>query len=120
VKGGVGTLTPPFDILPSKGGSPGRVFELRSRFNDLRNFQLVPERVTFLPIRECAGSILLGEARWVPRPLIAGDPAEDVPTGFAAKNSNLQSQVTVYWDKLAMSLAEGDPNKGVVTSRCTN
>jgi len=47
--------------------------------------------------------------------LPSSDPAEDVPTGFAGKNNGLKTHVSVYWNKLAMSEAEGDPNKGVVT-----
>ncbi|MGH9460491.1 MAG: hypothetical protein ACRD1X_04705 [Vicinamibacteria bacterium] len=47
--------------------------------------------------------------------LPSSDPPEDVPTGFAGKNNSLQVYVSVYWDKLAMSLAEGDPEKGLVT-----
>jgi RHS repeat-associated protein len=47
--------------------------------------------------------------------LPSSDPPEDVPIGFAGKNNSLKAYVSVYWDKLAMSLAEGDPNKAVVT-----
>src|SRR4030095_8025235 len=43
------------------------------------------------------------------------EPAENVPTGFAAHNQNLHGFVTMHWSKRAMMLYPGDPTKAELT-----
>ena len=47
--------------------------------------------------------------------LPSSDPADSVPTVFSAGNTNLGLNVSVFWDKRAMSLYPTDATKGVVT-----
>ena len=42
-------------------------------------------------------------------------PASDVPTGFAAWNSNLDHYNTFYWSKRAWMLGKGDLTKAEIT-----
>ena len=55
------------------------------------------------------------EFRWSTTALAATAPANQVPTGFAAYNQNLDHYNSLYWDKRAMALYPGDDSKATIT-----
>jgi len=55
------------------------------------------------------------EFRWSTTALAATAPANQVPTGFAAYNQNLDHYNSLYWDKRAMALYPGDVSKATIT-----
>jgi RHS repeat-associated protein len=55
------------------------------------------------------------EFRWTTTAIPATAPANQVPTGFAGYNANLDRYNSVYWDKRAMALYPGDVSKATIT-----
>jgi RHS repeat-associated protein len=55
------------------------------------------------------------EFRWTTTAIPTTAPANQVPTGFAGYNTNLDRYNSVYWDKRAMALYPGDVSKATIT-----
>ena len=94
----VSTLTTPY----------GRTSFRHEHTGDLANLR-------FVEATDPLGGTERVEFQWESPSLAATASASDVPTGFAAWNTNLDHYNTFYWDKRASMLGAGDLTKAVVT-----